>query len=99
MCSCADAFVEGIVYSMTEKDLKILDRYEAVNIKYSREEISVKSFESGESIRVWTYFAITDDPGASFNPSSEYLGVIVRGAEEHGLSQDYIISLKGIQTS
>ena len=83
----ADAYVEGIIYEMTEDDFARLDRYENEGTKYRRAEIKIPGLEA-----VWTYFARLDD-GHHYPPSEEYLKAVIQGATEHGLSEEYIQSL------
>ena len=88
--SGATAF--GVVYDITEDDLKIMDGYEGHPHDYVRAEISVTPLE-GDAFACWSYFA-TPQEGAPFLPVSAYLARMLSGAEAHGLPQDYIDALK-----
>lgn len=82
-----DAYVEGVVFEMTEDDFARLDRYLNEGSKYRREQIKVSGLEG-----VSTYFSRLDD-GHHYPPSEEYLKAVIQGATEHGLSEEYIKTL------
>lgn len=82
-----DAYVEGVVYAMTEDDFRRLDHYESEGTKYRRDTITIPKL--GE---VWTYFPRLD-AGHHYPPSEEYLNAVIQGAIEHGLSDEYIAIL------
>ena len=82
-----DAYVEGIVYNLTENDIARMDRYENEGSKYRRAKIKISGLEGVE-----TYFSRLDD-GHHYPPSEEYLNAVIQGATEHGLSEEYIQSL------
>ncbi len=85
--------VEGVVYELSEEDLKRLDRFEPVEDgKYWRELVDVY-LPNDRAVEVWTYFGSVFS-GAPFAPSARYLGMLLKGATEHGLSQDYVSKLK-----
>lgn len=85
--------VEGVVYRISWDDLKRMDRFESVHTgMYRREEVSVHTREN-EVLHAWTYVSRVED-GAPFPTTSRYIGTIIRGAEEHGLSQDWIRFLR-----
>lgn len=85
--------VEGVVYQVSEEDLKMLDWYEpTADGRYWRLKVAVM-LPSEEVIDVWTYAGERFD-GAPFSPSDRYLNTILQGAAEHGLPPDYIAKLK-----
>ncbi len=98
-----DDWVEGVIYTIDPKDLSTLDGYESRTIKgnmeiglYSRVYLPVKT-ESGWKT-VITYQinrTIEYREKAHFKPSKKYMELILKGAEEHGLSQEYVSKLKG----
>lgn len=75
--------VLGAIYTLTEKELLILDRYEDVDLGvYSR--IKVDVLVDSVSFRCWTYICedeywMTDELG----PTSEYLNKIIESISEH----------------
>ena len=86
-----DAYVEGVVYAMTQDDFRRLDHYESEGTKYRREEIAIPGL--GE---VWTYLPRLD-AGHHYPPSEEYLNAVIQGAIEHELSAEYIQTLYAIR--
>jgi len=86
--------VEGILYSMNEEDLLILDKYEGVAAKqYKRHEIEVRN-NNKHSITAITYKAI--NTGKVSAPTEEYLSYILEGKEF--LSPEYYAKLKSTKT-
>ena len=83
MCSisahCSQCFSKLPIISRQEGDL------------YKRIEVSV-ALMSGEQFTCHT-FVVKDDLGTSL-PSPAYLNVIIAGAVEHGLPEDYVEGLR-----
>ena len=89
----SQARVEGVLYRISWGDLKVMDRYEGVDVAlYTRIELPVLS--ANDTLQAWTYVSRIDD-GAPFPTTSDYLNTILRGAREHGLSSDWLAFLKG----
>lgn len=87
------ALVEGFLYRMTADDFKKLDVWEGVETrKYDRMALDV-ILDNGDSIMAQTYIANADD-GGPYIPSAKYISTIIKGAQEHGLSGDYIEMLQ-----
>jgi len=87
-------FVEGILYSVNEEDLLILDKYEGVAAKqYKRHEIEVRSNNKNSIIAV-TYKAL--NTGKVSAPTEEYLNYILEGKEF--LSPGYYAKLNSTKT-
>ena len=86
--------VEGILYSVNEEDLVILDKYEGVSSKqYKRYEIEVQD-NNKNSIPAVAYKAL--NTGKVSAPTEEYLSYILEGKEF--LSPGYYSKLKSIKT-
>jgi len=86
--------VEGILYSVNEEDLLILDKYEGVAVKqYKRHEIEVRS-NNKHFIAAVTYKAL--NTGKISAPTEEYLSYILEGKEF--LSPGYYAKLKSTKT-
>ena len=86
--------VEGILYSVIEEDLLILDKYEGVAAKqYKRHEIEVRN-NNKHSITAVTYKAL--NTGKISAPTEEYLNYILEGKEF--LSTGYFTKLKSTET-
>ncbi|MBS3790959.1 MAG: gamma-glutamylcyclotransferase [Candidatus Thermoplasmatota archaeon] len=96
--------VEGVVYTIPEDDLKKLDHYEGRNVDnhievgmYRRQYLPVKSKEGWRT--VLTYLVnrnIEHKSKVDLKPSKEYLQTIISGAKKHGLSEEYLGSLRSI---
>ena len=86
--------VEGILYSVNEEDLLILDKYEGVSSKqYKRYEIEVRD-NNKNSIPAVTYKAL--NTGKVLAPTEKYLNYILEGREF--LSPGYYTKLKSTET-
>ena len=84
-------FVEGVLFKLTSSDWNRLDKYEDVPNSYIRKSVTI-SMDDGTEIPAETYSAVPMK-GAPFKPSTKYLNLIISGAEENGLSRDYINKL------
>ena len=92
--SSSGNIVEGILYSVNEEDLLILDKYEGVSSKqYKRYEIEVRD-NNKNSITAVTYKAL--NTGKVSAPTEEYLSYILEGKEF--LSPVYYTKLKSTET-
>jgi len=86
--------VEGILYSVNEEDLLILDKYEGVAAKqYKRHEIEVRNHNK-DSIAAVAYKALNTCKVSA--PTEEYLNYILEGKEF--LSPGYYTKLKSTET-
>ena len=85
--------VYGVLYRMTEQQLKQLDRYEGVPEHYRRSEVNVLDAE-GRKVAAQVYLARKVRRG--LKPDRTYLQRIIEGAVEHNLPGEYIEQLKKI---
>ncbi len=85
--------VWGVLYRLSEPQLRGLDRFEGVPEHYRRSEVNVTDAE-GHKVGAQVYLARKVRKG--LKPDRHYLARIVQGAEEHGLPADYIAQLKKI---
>ena len=86
--------VEGLLYSVNEEDLLILDKYEGVADKqYKRYDIEVQNHNKN-SIAAVAYKAL--NTGKVSAPTEEYLSYILEGKEF--LSPGYYTKLKSTET-
>ena len=81
--------VHGVVWRLTDHDLKVLDSAEGVPVRYRRDMLTVHT-DDGPS-EAWVYIDHRVDPGA---PRPGYLERIVDGAVHHGLPHRWIEFLK-----
>lgn len=95
-----DSVVWGVLFRLTDGDLKELDRYEEFRgaddpaTLYDRAQVRVRT-AAGHEVEALTYLM---RPHAEGKPSRLYLGTITRGAADHGLPKDYITRLASTPT-
>jgi cation transport regulator ChaC len=84
-----DAVTWGVIFELPEKAISILDKAEG---GYTRNTVSVSI--SGKVMECETYISqeISTEP-----PYDWYLNYIIEGAREHGLPEDYVLSLSRIK--
>ncbi len=91
--------VWGVVFSVSQRDLRRLDQFEGVTSKsYQRDRIEVVD-KDGNRLQVWTYFATPQDkPVREYLPHKEYIRLYIQGAEYFGLPEGYVRELREIKT-
>ena len=85
--------VWGVLYRLSEQQLRALDRFEGVPEHYRRSEVNVTDAQENK-IGAQVYLARKVRKG--LKPDRGYLARIIQGAEEHALPADYIAQLKKI---
>jgi len=88
--------VEGILWEITERDLKALDEYEGYPKEYIRRTVVVET-PDGKKVQALAYTVV--NPRGEQPPSRRYLNLLIQGAEEHNLSEEYIAFLESIRAS
>ncbi|MEE8282489.1 MAG: gamma-glutamylcyclotransferase family protein [candidate division NC10 bacterium] len=88
--------VEGVLWEIGEPDLKVLDQYEGVPKDYIRKTVTVET-KDGKAQQAHAY--IVAQPEGYRPPSKRYMRLLIQGAEEHGLSDEYVMRLEAIKTS
>lgn len=86
--------VEGVVWEISEAERKVLDEYEGYPALYLHKEVQVRN-RAGKVITAFAY--IMANPGREMAPSKRYKQLLISGAEEHGLSDEYIDLLESIR--
>lgn len=86
--------VWGVVYDIPSDELPALDRKEGVPNAYQRENVSV-FIQSGERAAALTYTVVHKVPTEP--PSQEYFELILRGARDWGLPDEYVRKLEQIE--
>lgn len=87
--------VEGALYRITPRCLLALDAYEAVDEKhYYQAHVEVHD-RDGRAMQAMTYFAYEEE-GGPFQPSREYVEVMIAGAMAHGLSGAWLTWLRSL---
>jgi gamma-glutamylcyclotransferase (GGCT)/AIG2-like uncharacterized protein YtfP len=89
-----DAEVWGALYHVDKAALDALDRFEEVPHAYRRDTVRVCD-DDGVEHEAYIYFA---NKTGDFAPSKQYLGLIVSGAKEHELPEDYVRALQEVRT-
>jgi gamma-glutamylcyclotransferase (GGCT)/AIG2-like uncharacterized protein YtfP len=88
--------VRGVIYDVPPEEMEHIDVIEAVPEGfYYRQRILVVGDE-GNLLEVETYR--TTHPQGPFKPSKRYLGLMVKGAREHGLDPEYVRELEAVET-
>ena len=87
--------VYGVVYRVSHAEKLELDAYEGAGIGYERRDISVTAL-SGESIDVFTYFALEIDH--LLQPYHWYKEHVLRGAIEHALPPHYVENIRAMSS-
>ncbi|MCX6214754.1 gamma-glutamylcyclotransferase family protein [Spirosoma sp.] len=85
-------FVEGMVHTCHETDLAALDAVESYGLGYDRIEVDVET--SRGIVSVQTYIGLPGFLDNTCLPTQRYLNIIIKGAEEAGLSPFYIDKLR-----
>lgn len=83
----AQDFVHGVLYSLEDAELTLLDRAEGAGQGYIR-RASVVQMPTGEERIAECYFATNVD--RSLTPFTWYVEHVLHGAKEAGLPKDYI---------
>jgi phage replication-related protein YjqB (UPF0714/DUF867 family) len=81
--------VHGVVWQLTDHDLRVLDSAEGVPVRYRRDRLTVHT-DDGPS-EAWVYIDHRVDPGA---PRTGYLERIIDAAVHHGLPHRWIEFLR-----
>ena len=90
----AGAEVWGVLWDVSDRNLKRLDRYELVDKGvYARRPVKVD--HDGEIVEALAYFATAD---GYTKPSRRYMSALIRGAQAHGLPGTYIERLRAVET-
>lgn len=87
--------VEGVVFETGEEGLCRLDSFEKVPEHYRRGFVSVR-LDSGECFYAVAYFAVETTCQQGLKPSKEYLTDLIKGAKQHGLSEQWVKRLEGL---
>ena len=86
------ASLHGVLHLITEEEFERLDRTEGVNNGYYRRLAVDVIDRAAERVRAWTYASPHGVAGRK--PSARYLGLLVEGALEHELPDEYLDELR-----
>jgi hypothetical protein len=84
-----DAMVEGVLYHLPAKVIEFLDLHE---VGYRRTKVQLE--QDGMPVEGYAYIA--ESPLAGLKPTRAYRDLLLLGAMEHGLSDDYKKQLREI---
>lgn len=93
-----DFHVEGAAYELTPDCVAALDEYEGLletEAHYWRATIEIVLVETGQRAKAMTYFAHPTGPG-HHDPHASYVSVMLNGARDHGLSEDWVKMLEAM---
>lgn len=100
---CIDSQVHGVLYELSANDFNSVCRTEGVPFSYILERCQVRVYEDHEETSAFT---LVKSPILRMNgstslipPSQSYLNVLIRGAEEYNLDEEYIKKLKSIESN
>ena len=89
------ASIYGVLYLLTRAELDRLDRTEGVHVgAYERVPVDVV-LEDGTCVTAITYRSSRTTTGRK--PSARYMRLLLDGAREHGLPDDYVHYLSGLE--
>ena len=101
-CGCADIVkhenkkVFGLLYEISEQDLKALDIYEVHPKYYKRFTVTVKDQE-GREYQAETYEVVNKEKEFQ-KPSQEYLQLLISAAQENNFPEEYQKFLSSFET-
>lgn len=89
--------VYGVIWELDEKHQETLDRQEEVPNVYKRITLQATNVENQSQVQCVSYQLLDQHMTNSTHiPSKVYKGVIVRGAKQHHLPQEYVTQLEQI---
>ena len=88
----ASDLVWGVLFEISIDERYLLDRAEGLGYGYEYKTVRVKSSET--IVEAGAYYATRID--ASLRPFDWYWNFVLKGAEEHGLPNSYLESLKSL---
>ncbi len=90
----AGARTHGVLYRLSAEQADHLDRTEGVPAGVYR-RISVSVVAGTVRVDAFTYLSPHTRTGRK--PSARYLGLLLEGARQHGLPDDYVRALEGLE--
>jgi len=88
--------VRGVVYDVPDEEIIKLDKVEGVPEGiYFRQTIIVVD-ERGNPVKAASYR--TTNPKGPYKPTKKYLSLMIKGARDHGLDEEYVKELEKIET-
>jgi len=89
------AAVHGVLFEITEDDLAHLDLTEGVLVgNYERVPVTVQPLTPPDADFVVAYTLTSERRDPERLPTQRYMRLLIEGAEEHGLPEDYVALLR-----
>lgn len=88
-----DSIVHGVIYEVKAEEKVALDRIEGTGY----DDVSLQIPVGSELIKVFTYMAKESHTDDSLNPYSWYKNLVIAGAQEHDLPQEYINEIQEVE--
>lgn len=93
-----DGVAFGVLFEIAAADLDHLDLTEGVLIgNYDRVQVRAHAL-ADEAAAIEAHTLSSSRRDASLTPSPRYMGLVIEGANEHGLPPDYIAFLRTVPT-
>ncbi|MBM4269165.1 MAG: gamma-glutamylcyclotransferase [Deltaproteobacteria bacterium] len=89
-----DALIHGVAYRLTAAEARRLDATEGVPRAYQRLDVELER-SGGETLAAFTY--LSSFRRGDCKPSERYLNLLLAGARHHGLPQEWIDWLRGLE--
>lgn len=88
-------WASGVLFEIPKAELGALDAHEGLGNGYDRNDaFPVRFIGSGKIVQASTYLATSRD--SSLLPYDWYLALVIAGAREHGLENDYVAMLRAV---
>lgn len=87
--------VYGVLYEIPDSDIGVLDRAEGVGHGYTRSKLMV-SVEGQTPVLATVYLADASHIDSELQPYEWYRDLVLAGAEQHTLPNDYICAISSI---
>lgn len=89
----ASARVWGVVYTIDPADRPAIDRAESLGTGYEHYDVRVRT-TTGDPVAALAYVAMADAIDDELLPFCWYRDLVLGGAREHGLPEDYVQALR-----
>ena len=93
---CPADVVHGVIFDLDDSELGNLDHAEGCGSGYHRDTITLH-LADGSQTNAWVYLADPDAIDEALVPYSWYYELVIRGAEQHRLPNDYIDGLHAVR--
>ena len=90
------AEIHGLAYKITKQDMELLERSEGIGSVYNKMEVPLLAYD-GRTL-IGNMLTNVTKPDGEYQPSKRYLKLLVNGAKEVGLSDEYIKRLESTPT-